>query len=163
MDYTAKSKKLIGSLNDDDFLTELANLEYRNLGLGFDISEIAASQAKRKADALDKLQNPKRSKRAKKEDDKEELSDEQKLKRPDVYKTCVSCRNARHLSQYPKEMPSSDCDHEKEICRMCTIAWIRSQIQDGKLPRCAVCFEATSHAYVEYITRKTWDREVLDR
>lgn len=150
MAYIGRSKKTLGTLDQDAALSEQASSEFRDLGLGDDVSEIVKSQEKRRADFEAKEAAAKRRKieAAKAYADvmkglrtglpssappetktprtqKTKLSDKDKLAKPRLYKTCVCCGEIYHISQYPKTMPSEDCDHERNVCRMCMVKWIR--------------------------------------
>jgi len=132
---------------------------FLGLGLGQDVSSALGKIPKRGIDELSSSESA------------------SPLKKPQVQKaldasinhtslteqTCICCTETRDINQFPKYLPSSSCTHGREICRMCVIAWIRSQVQDGRLPRCALCDGAVSYAYVEYITKKQHDNNILSR
>lgn len=147
------------------------NRIYRDLGLGKDISAAFKKSPKRTIEevsdaelrSLTKKPKPKKSKPAVAVTTESNSNEPEREKKEKHTIECISCRNTRHISQSPKRLPSSSCTHGREMCRMCIIAWIRSQVQDGRLPRCALCHGTTSYEYVEDITKCPWNKDILIR
>ena len=86
---------------------------------------------------------------------------QEEVKRPTLWPTCFSCREPHNICAFPKLLPSGDCTHGREMCRMCSIAWIRSQVQEGRMPKCALCKAQMSHEFVKSVTTKKHDQEVF--
>ena len=166
--HTPQSERFVDALEFNEAIKERAGPICRELGLGVEIGDIITSRAKRKArpekskfeSIKEMLEGKKRRRRTEKG---EEVPDEYKLAHPERYTTCIICREIVHISQFPKNSPSKTCNHGREVCRMCIIAWIRSQVQDGRLPHCAVCQGTISFDYVETITKKAWDQDIFTR
>ncbi len=170
-----------GRMNFNDVITAVIaqpGMKYkldetcREMGLGQDVSVALEKTSKRGIEEVsDPAVTPSKKPKSKKlkmatDSQMQPGSDQPEQSKPKKAKntvTCVSCREVRHISQFPKRLPSALCTHGREMCRMCIIAWIRSQVQDGLMPRCALCKGPISYAYVEGITKKKYDRDVLIR
>jgi hypothetical protein len=153
---------------------------FRDLGLGHDVSsallkvpmgEIEEKVTKRGMEEVSddevasssKKPNVKQALGATIDHTSENKSQKRKRQREQHTQTCISCREIRNVNQFPKLLPSSSCTHGREMCRMCVIAWIRTQVHEGKMPRCALCDGTISYAYVEGITKKKHDNDILSR
>jgi hypothetical protein len=146
---------------------------YRQLGLGEDISAAFRKRRKRGIKEVSDLDASPPSKKPKPKKQKvanvsQTVPDENKREQEKPQKgkpkiTCVACRETRHIAQFPICLPSSSCNHKREMCRMCIIASIRIQVQDGVMPHCALCKGTISYDYVKGITKKEWDRHILAR
>lgn len=147
----------------------------REIGLGLDIATVFRKAPKRHIEEVSEAEAeisplPKKmtSKKPKDVDSNQtapevDEPEKEKTKKDKPKVKCVSCLESRHINQFPKSLPSSSCHHDREMCRMCIIAWIRTQVQGWTMPRCALCFGRISYAYVEWITKKDWDRDILNR
>lgn len=144
----------------------------REMGLGQDIAA-AFPNLKRRIEEVSEaevtpLPRKKRSKKPKDADSNQTAPEggepeKEKPKKDKPMVKCVSCLERKHINQFPKSLPSSSCTHGRVMCRMCIIAWIRTQVQGWRMPCCALCFGTISYAYVEWITKKQWDRDILNR
>ncbi len=160
------------TLLQSDLKDELNGI-YREMGLGPDIAAAFRKSPKRSIDEVSEAEVtllPKYKKTKKPEDaDSKQTAPEgdkpenEKPKKDKPVVKCISCLETKHINQFPKALPSSSCTHGREMCRMCIIAWIRIQVQGWKMPCCALCFGTMSYAYVEWITKRQWDRDILNR
>ena len=184
---SSDSKSLIEAMLSQPHLKDRLEDMYREMGLGENICAALQKSSKRGIEEVSGTETssfPKKSKvkKPKKADpsanldqmnsdqtnseqkNSEQKKSEEELRKKEKYiRTCISCRETRHVNQFPRILPSSSCEHGREMCRMCIIAWIRTQVQDGKVPRCALCSGTISYACVEGITKKKWDKDILTR
>jgi hypothetical protein len=171
IDGVSDASHVIQAVVNQPGLTAKLNEVFHGMGLGHDVCSALGKVHKR---GIDELSTPKSASSLKKLQVQKApyvtinhagLTEAQKEKQQEgsYTQTCICCNETRHINQYPKYLPSSSCTHGRVICRMCVIAWIRSQVQDGKLPRCALCDGAVSYAYVKYITKKQHDNNILSR
>ena len=160
------------TLLQPDLKDELNGI-YREMGLGQDIAVAFRTSPKRRIEEVSQaevtpLPRKKRSRKLKNADSNQTAPEggeleKEKPKKDKLMVKCTSCLETKIINQFPKFLPSSSCTHGREMCRMCIIAWIRTQVQGWRMPCCALCFGRISYAYVEWITKREWDRDILNR
>lgn len=114
--------------------------------------------------ANSRQKNPEQGKRGQKklkEEKPEEEPEEAVQAKPMI--TCFSCRAPHNIRAFPKCLPSAECTHGREMCRMCAIAWILPQLEADRMPVCALCKGKMCHEFVESVTSKEHDQEIFKR
>jgi hypothetical protein len=137
---------------------------YRQLGRGEDISSALQKARKRGIKEVSDLDVPPPSKKPKLKKPKvvsasQTVPDQNKREQEKPQKekpkaTCVACPKDRHIGQFPMCLPSSSCNHKREMCRICIIASIRIEVLGGIMPHCALCKGTISYGYGKGITKR---------
>jgi hypothetical protein len=62
-------------------------------------------------------------------------------------KECVACTDMRPLSRFPEDLPTSECEHEADICRKCIRTWLASESETKQWDaiKCPLCPELMQH------------------